>query len=310
MAEGALLERQRLLFDPEHADSNDEPVEKLKPVSVREFADWIDKNVRFDSARVDPMLFPETAAAVEGKPKVVPITHLNYIPDEARDGKTVGPRSWKRADGTAKAKTCEHSTLGFVAVGPHRGDAFEVCIAKEKCAVQWGAEIRERKKRAAERERLPGTKAAAATPAAKKQVDPRLAEALGKASEQADEHIEKLIAERVGAMSPEKFLRSMVHFRGTNEFQHVLRDFGEKVTSGASVEKWFQTAPLPQVQRAIFSDATDGWDQKEALFLGVDANAIEKDYEAKARAEFKAQTSAEPKAAAAKKPGKNSRKRN
>lgn len=161
----ALFSEEYSLWDP-YRDEDGEPfpLEKkkspyagLKVRTVRELQAWVDQYVRFDATNVDPMLFPETVKELDlagrGSPgrattkKVIPITHSNFIQPSAREGRTYGPRSWKRADGLERSKTCELSVTGFVAVGPHRGDAFAVCVNKDKCTVHWGAEIRARAKR-------------------------------------------------------------------------------------------------------------------------------------------------------------------
>jgi len=156
-ADGGLFTREQLLWDPER-DTRLVSVlagekDPGKPISVRELQAWIDKHVRFQAAAADPMLFPETVGAVtaakEQAEKIVPITHEHYIDPAAREGRTFGPRSWKRADGTGKHKRCEHAVTGVVVIGPGRSEAFKVCIAKEKCATHWGAEQKERKARAA-----------------------------------------------------------------------------------------------------------------------------------------------------------------
>lgn len=134
--------------------------DRRKPMSVRELQSWIDKHVRFDEAAPDVAdLFPETAAvlapALEQEEKIVKITHEHYIQPEARseDERTIGPRSWERADGLLESKTCERSVIGVVAVGPGRGEAFRVCIDKKKCAVHWSREMKESAARAKEREK-------------------------------------------------------------------------------------------------------------------------------------------------------------
>lgn len=117
--------------------------ETVKPISVRELERWIAEQVRFRPEETDPVLFPETAAtlaqAAETQMKVVQITHEFYIQDEARDAKvkTIMPHSWKRADGQRGSKKCEHRVMGVIATGPGYGDAFFVCVAKEKCATHW-----------------------------------------------------------------------------------------------------------------------------------------------------------------------------
>lgn len=298
LKEGAGLEQEDLRFT-EHEGR------RMKAVSVRELKGWIDRNVRMDPANVDPMLFPESALALENAPKVVGITSLHYVPEEAREGKTYFPQSWKRADGREDSKTCEHATLGFVVVGPRRGEAFEVCIAKDKCRTHWGAEIRQREKRAKERAGRPGPAVAAAkekkgeSPAEAK-ASKALAAAVEAASERADEEIDKLFRERVGAMSPEKFLRAMVNFRGPYQFTWALRNAGEKVSGDAGVRRWFETAPLGQIQVLVAQEATDGdMSQKDYKVLGIDVAGIRKRHEAEAREAHRVQTSATPAKAAA-----------
>jgi hypothetical protein len=136
--------------------------DSVKPRSVRELSTWIDRNIRFDPKKPDPMLFPEAAAELKDAPKVVAITYLSYIPDQAREGRTYFPQSWKRADGKEKSKKCDHSVIGFVAVGPHRGEAFDVCVKKDRCEVHWAAYV----KRAQQRAKAKPAAAAAAAPAA------------------------------------------------------------------------------------------------------------------------------------------------
>jgi ParB/RepB/Spo0J family partition protein len=148
---GGLLEHDHALFD-----ADDETAFKYKARSVRELQAWIDKNVRFNRADVDPMLFPETAAAIEtvqgasAKPKIIPITEDYHIdPCAKTDERTFGPISWRRADGKKGSKACEHKILGVIVVGHGRGEAFDVCIAKDKCKVHWAKEQREKAKRTA-----------------------------------------------------------------------------------------------------------------------------------------------------------------
>ena len=150
---GGLLKYEHTLWDPDHQGRGLSAQDgSVKPVSVRELEAWIDEHVRFDAAKADPMLFPETVdtvkAASEQAEKIVPITHEHYIDPEAREGRTFGPRSWKRADGKKGSKPCDRSITGVLVVGPGRGEAFKVCVDKDKCAKHWGAEKREREKRA------------------------------------------------------------------------------------------------------------------------------------------------------------------
>lgn len=166
---GLFQAMSRLGFD-EEAEKND-PYHSLKAVTVAELQQWIKDHVRFDvqhAATAAPLDFGAVAERVEqaeAKPgkgkKVVSITYDSFVQPSAKaDGeKTFGPRSWKRADGTKAttiieypkrkvmdSPTCDHAVLGTVVVGDGWGESFEVCIAKDKCEVHWGAEIREREK--------------------------------------------------------------------------------------------------------------------------------------------------------------------
>lgn len=149
---GGLFQHERVLHDPNAEDDVFDGARKA--VSVRELQAWVDTHVRFHAdADADPMLFPATveelARAKEVAEKIVPITHeYQLAPDVRGEGRTYGSRSWKRADGNHKSKPCGLSVTGVVVVGPERGDAFKVCIAKEKCDVHWGEERREKAKRA------------------------------------------------------------------------------------------------------------------------------------------------------------------
>jgi ParB/RepB/Spo0J family partition protein len=180
------VERVADLFAP--AGRNTAPDRRhdgLKARSVRELEAWIARNVRFEPERdADPMLFPETAAKLEAAKKVVPITFANYIPELARDAKvrTFFPQSWARADGEKgdngkPSKTCECSVLGYVAAGPHRGDSFAVCVAKEKCEVHWGDEIRARRRRAQQATKNGSTNKKASAERAEKQGEDQWARA-------------------------------------------------------------------------------------------------------------------------------------
>ena len=215
---GGALQREHIsgsYFFGEKID-DDEPPRKAR--SVRELAQWIDRNVRFDPAKVDQadlaFDFPQTAAllgaaATDKKLKVVKITREYRVPDEARDEKerTYWENGWKRADGEPEpvgrfgvekdpkpSKTCDYSRPGLIVAGPGRGDAFLVCVNKEKCEVHWGKEIKERAARVKERERG-AAKNGAASPAAKAaKPDPNLLPA---------ELREKWTTEILAALAPE-----------------------------------------------------------------------------------------------------------
>lgn len=146
----AVFEHERGLFPPRAYSDRDE---SKKAVSVRELEAWIDRRIRFEAKAADPMLFQATVAAVaqaeEQAEKIVPITHEYALsPDVKGEQKTICCQSWKRADGLENSKPCEHAITGFIAIGYGRGQAFKVCVAKDKCAVHWSADQRAKKKRA------------------------------------------------------------------------------------------------------------------------------------------------------------------
>jgi hypothetical protein len=146
---------------------------KLKAVSVRELEAWIADHVRFDVehfGKAAPLDFGDTAANVQealrqpgrGK-KVIPITydyHATSAAAASEDERTYGNTAWKRADGSHGSKTCEHSLLGTVVAGRHYGQAFDVCIARDKCQVHWKEEMAERERNRKRREKGQPAKAA------------------------------------------------------------------------------------------------------------------------------------------------------
>ena len=302
MKEGALFERQNLLLGP---DEEPEPGETLKAVSVRELSDWIDKHVRFDVAKdADPILFPETAAALDSseKPKVVAVTHAHYVPPEARDGKTFGPRSWKRADGKAGSKTCERSTLGFVAAGPHRGEAYEVCTAKDRCKVHWPAEVRAkalRAKASASKPAAPTKKAESPETAAKKAA---LQKALDNAYDDARAEISKQLGLSAAGCTPEEFIRCLARTLD-GEVHHWAQAAGEKLKRG-EVNAWITRAPVAQLQRAIVEIQEEYYEDSILVAFEVEAKAIRERFELAARESVSVQTSApKPPKPAKSKPG-------
>lgn len=164
---GGLWTEDHARFD-ELADEDKRPKDKydgLKARSVRELERWIHDHIRFDiahMAKAVPLQFERTAAVVDeaaqrpgrGK-KIIAITHEYRVADDARDDKerTFGSQSWERADGKAKSKTCDHSVLGVVVTGSGQGETLEVCVARDKCRVHFGAVIRDKEKNAKLRER-------------------------------------------------------------------------------------------------------------------------------------------------------------
>ena len=175
-------DQKRAMGEPDHFDmgglwteerglfmDSAEP-EPSKAVSVRELSAWIDRNVKLEPADVDQMLLPETHrkladAATDGE-KILRITRDDTTHEVLKDGpKVILSRSWERADGLEKSKTCEHSNIGHVVIGEGRGETFLVCVAKKKCATHWPDHVKA--VRAAEKEAAAvasGKKAAPAKP--------------------------------------------------------------------------------------------------------------------------------------------------
>lgn len=193
--DGALFIQENALEDPDALAAERDSEESFKPISIRELERWIAMYVRFRPEETDPVLFPETAEtlahAAETQMKVVQITHEFCIQDEARDAKvkTIMPRSWKRADGQQGSKKCEHRVLGVIATGPGYGDAFNVCIAKEKCPIHWPEQF----KKALARKKA-GAKQPKAAPARPGQSD-----TARMAATAAREKAEALLEERLDA---------------------------------------------------------------------------------------------------------------
>lgn len=231
--------------DLDRAAESDDVVERtrgMKPVSVRELQGWINRNVRFRPDEQDlPNLFPETAqaldVAVEEDLKVVNITREYRVPDEARDEnqRTYGEQAWKRADGETEpnrfggkptpGKTCEHAVMGVVVAGFGRGEAFKVCIAKKRCKVHWGKEMRESAKAAKARE-----SGAATSKPARKEVDWQEQQRLENVErgrwEKAKPAVLVAVAEKLPTMNTKAIgamvLKAINGHRGATAFPKVL----------------------------------------------------------------------------------------
>jgi ParB/RepB/Spo0J family partition protein len=186
---GGLFTRERTLFHPEK-DRDEEPV---KAVSVRELQGWIDRNVKLEADDVDQMILPETAAildrAAEDDIKVLRLTHSDITPEAVREGpRVILGRSWKRADGQHKSKTCDWSRLGMIVIGAGRGDAFLVCVEKKKCATHWPDHVKAAKVAATAEKR-----------AVAKGADPEIAREIARKAEQQRQQAE---AERWNKAKP------------------------------------------------------------------------------------------------------------
>lgn len=316
----ALDPDERAVFEIEdtlwHPDDDVKPfadLEEFKPRSVRELQGWIDQHVRFDADRDDlPDLFPETAnsikEAVEEAEKIVPITHEHFIQPEARDGqRIVGPRSWKRADGKSGSKSCPHSVLGVVAIGPARGEAFKVCTAKKKCKVHWGTEMAQSAERAKEVAKSGKSGVDRWALQRKKEEEARQREqAKRKRWEKATPELLKAIAQRVKNMPANarsllaKIVADQIHAQAWD----VKRaDLEKAVPPGSRAEDLIRHLAFTVIAQEIreWSAYKDFGERAKAL--GVDARAIV-DRVAPKPKEEKVQTSAKTAPAKAAKKGK------
>jgi ParB/RepB/Spo0J family partition protein len=294
LAQGTFT-RQEVMWDEADPTTKD----STKAVSVRELQAWVDQHVGFDASRVDPMLYPQTALALEqaedtGR-KVVAVTFGHYTPPSAKDSmgndRIYHSASWKRADGQEKSKTCDYSVLGYVRAGLHRGESFLVCVDKNKCSTHWASEIRARKSRVATAARG-SSGGGGATPREAPKSDPKLEQALRDAQDKANEAIEGAIYAKVGQLSPEKCLRVLL--LGGRSW--ALREFAKqrKLTipeTDKGRRDWVAKVSIKSVQEALAYGLTadgDGDDLADAL--GIDAKAIYKQHEDHARAALKGES--------------------
>jgi hypothetical protein len=143
---------------PDGAGAGRGPYDSLKPKTVRELEHWITDHVRFDvdhAAKAAPLDFEPVKAQVDvavsapgrGK-KVIAITYDHMLKDDARSGdeRTYSIVSWRRADGLEKSKICEHAVLGVVVAGKSYGQAFQVCVARDRCRTHFGQELAAKEK--------------------------------------------------------------------------------------------------------------------------------------------------------------------
>ncbi len=148
--DGGLFQAEMDLYRAESlAEAERAPI---KARSVREVEAYIKRHIRFNAQQADSFLFPDTVAqvteAVETKRKVIEITHEYLASDDVRHANTkakvYGERAWKRADGKQGSKPCDHAVLGVIVSGIGQGQAFDVCIRKDKCTVHWKEEAKRR----------------------------------------------------------------------------------------------------------------------------------------------------------------------
>lgn len=166
--DGGLLALEYRLFDSEEEEEAAHKTGRpVKAKSVRELEAWIKHHIRFNARQADAFLFPETVqqvgAASTAKRKIIEITHDYLVSDDvcqAGKDRIYGERAWKRADGREDSMVCDRAALGVIVCGPGQGQAFDVCVNKDKCLVHWGVEIKARQKRQKDLEKGGAAKAA------------------------------------------------------------------------------------------------------------------------------------------------------
>lgn len=292
---GGLWTEDTARFD-EMDEKDETPKNKydgLKPRSIRELESWIADYVRFDvkhMAQAVPLQFETVAQrveAAESKPgrgrKVIAITLGHFTQPDARDDKerTYGERSWKRADGTKKttradgwsqkmidSPTCEYSVLGVVAVGESRGEAFDVCIARDKCEVHWKKEIAEKLKNQKLRE-SGKPKAAAKREAAAEARDRREEEKEARARARFDKFAPALKKASLQAAEATKALTPAL-------FAAVVKAFGlPPKTTHATLERALLMDAVESVFQNMYWLGGEPNMVAWAKLLGVDVKACE-----------------------------------
>lgn len=287
--DGGLFQAEHRLFESEEEEERAcQHGDPIKARSVRELDAYIKRHVRFNAARADAFLFPDTvaqvAAATQAKRKIVEITHEYLAGDDVRaagDARVYGERAWRRADGQDDSKTCDRSVLGVIASGPGQGQAFAVCINKDKCLVHWGAEIKAREKNRALMEKV---KSGAASPKDKAALERRRAKeererrkyAVQDAVRNRWRAVEaKLVAaviERVKTLptKPDGYLAGLI-------VDEILRD-GRRKVPGLARGKSFDEL-IRYLGAAVLVAAATSWGSSEsfpkiATYLGLDLRAI------------------------------------
>lgn len=285
--QGALLEPDANLWD----GPGGERTKHVKPVSVRELDAWIARHVRFDPKTADPILFTGAAAAQAEEPeKLIAITREAQLSDDTRDqrSKILGPRSWRSASGllddtydfgrVKQSKTCDLSVKGVLMTGPGRGEVLQICIAKKKCVVHFGAEIRERKR---------NEKAAAAGGTAKKSKATEKREDSWKAAEakrkaevelwnKATGVVFEAIVKKIKAMPPQ-FSASIVLKNATAHLdKDALKAIHDLGLDPGDPETAMQRAAISIISDTVFDSWGSGSEFKRlyAKELGVDVAKI------------------------------------
>lgn len=273
--------------DPTQGDLDlEDDDEHVKPVSVRELRTYIDDHFRATPETIDPFLLPDTAQllaeAQTKKGRSAKIVHITYdyrVPDAARDPKvrTYGDNAWFRADGQFGSKVCDHQVVGLVVAGPGRGQAFLVCIAKEKCAVHWSAWQKEKKSRQraqrANGRRSRGGPATSAADEAKAQARAAAAKREEKITAELISEIQKATKVRLADLGNDALL-PFLHWEQGGWWAGIARRYGvEKPKKPNFIEATRYMALVEAARRASQLYHRD-YALRFAKDVGIDAKAI------------------------------------
>jgi ParB/RepB/Spo0J family partition protein len=298
-------ERHTLQFDDDD-ESKPDKYEGMQPVSVKELQAYIAEHIRFSphaAAKAAPLLFENVAQQVDeaaarpgrGK-KVIAITHNSYVQDDAKDPneRTFSSVSWRRADGKFDSKKCDASVLGVVVAGRGYGEAFEVCVARDKCKVHFGDVIKAKEKRQKEKDREPAAQSSGSAKPGNAE-----AEKKRRAAAEQEEKIEKLTEELFQKAAKEKIEKLPAKLPG-KVFDYLLQQLkGEICSQSFNKAKGITQDNLAWTLITCIAkdDIDEGFDDDRwAKVLGVDLTKIRA--AAKAQIKKEVQTSGAKKKAA------------
>lgn len=291
------------LFAAHETDEREkDPFFGLSPISVKELKSWINKHVRFYvTDEIAPTLFPETVALVQDaadmKLKTLAITYLYRMENEVKGGRIYGPDAWRRADGSEDAPKCNSSDVGLVVAGPHRGEAFAVCVDKKHCDTHWADEIKAAKRE--ERSDAKTEKAASAgdVKAQKKLEKEQKARAEAEAKRVREERVRKIAKPAIIAGAVDRVAKAKASDCGVKGF------VGKYVLDGIQgTDLWFNKDDFKGLAKAGSADAIvrlfarklitlsdyDENTERDAKTLGVNIAKIQKDAVAQIAKEDKA----------------------
>lgn len=278
-ADGGLFQAEHRLFDTEDEAEEDGPMVKAR--SVRELEAWIKEHIRFNVQQADAFLFPETVAqvqaATEEQRKIIEITHEYLAADDVRQAgaaRIYGERAWQRADGHEGSKVCDRSVLGVIASGPGQGQAFPVCVNKDRCRVHWGAAIKAREKRAKQREQGGAARKPDryAQDEARRKADEAREQAARDRWKAATPAILTAVAERVTTLPANaNGLLAQIILSHLKDYQGTLKRAGTYLSAGTTAEELLRFAAFV----VLFKEVSHSWwapreFPKRAKVLGLD----------------------------------------